>query len=95
MQLLKVTSIEFHILIEGEKMNPRVSKEEIVELTTKLVQCPSVNPPGDTTGCAKIILDKFKENNINAEIIQGKDGACNVVATLAGRNKGKVAISLR
>lgn len=73
-------------------MNPYFNKEEVVELTQELVRCPSVNPPGDTTDCAKIILNKFRENNINAEIIEGKEGACNVVARLSGQNKGKVLL---
>jgi len=73
-------------------MNPYFSKEEIVELTQELVWCPSVNPPGDTTGCARIVLNKFRENNIGAEIIEGKKGACNVVARLPGQNKGKVLL---
>ena len=73
-------------------MNRYVSKEEIVELTQELVRCPSVNPPGDTTDCAKIVLNKFRENNINAEIIEGKKGACNVVARLPGQNKGRVLL---
>ncbi len=73
-------------------MNPYISKEEVVQLTQALVRCPSINPPGDTTGCAKIVLDKFKENQVSAEIIEGKKGACNVVARLSGQNKGKVLL---
>ena len=73
-------------------MNPYVSKQEMVELTQELVRCPSVNPPGHTTDCAKIVLDKFRENNINAEIIEGRKGASNVVARLPGQTKGKVLL---
>ena len=73
-------------------MNPYVSKEEIVELTQELVRCPSINPPGDTTDCSKIVLNKFRENNINAEIIEGKKKACNIVARLSGQNKGKILL---
>ncbi|MFC1994992.1 M20 family metallopeptidase [Chloroflexota bacterium] len=73
-------------------MNSYVNKEEVVELTQALVRCPSINPPGDTTVCANIILDKFRENNISAEIIEGKKGACNVVARLPGQNKGKTLV---
>ena len=73
-------------------MNSYVSKEEVVELTQALVRCPSINPPGDTTVCANILLDKFRENNISAEIIEGKKGACNVVARLPGQNKGKTLV---
>lgn len=68
------------------------AKEESVELTQELVRCPSVNPPGDTTDCAQIVLNKFIENDIDAEIIEGKKGACNVVARFSGQNKGKVLL---
>jgi len=73
-------------------MNPHISKEEIVELTQELVRSESVNPPGDTSDCAKIVLNKFEQSNINAEIIEGKKGACNVVARLPGKKKGKVLL---
>jgi len=73
-------------------MNSHVSKEEVVELTQALVRCPSINPPGDTTAPANILLDKFRENNISAEIIEGKKEACNVVARLPGQNKGKTLV---
>lgn len=67
-------------------------KEQVIELTRKLIQCPSINPPGDTSDCAKIVLSEFKENGINAEIVVGKKGACNVVARLPGEKKGKVLL---
>ena len=73
-------------------MNPYMSKEETIELTRELVRSPSVNPPGDTSDCAKIVLNKFKENDIDAEILEGKKGACNVVARLPGKEKGKTLL---
>ncbi len=73
-------------------MNPYISKEEIIELTRELVQSPSVNPPGDTSECARIVLNRFEQNNINAKIIEVKRGVCNVVARLPGKKKGKVLL---
>ena len=73
-------------------MNSNINKEDIVEFTRELIRSPSVNPPGETRDCAMIILDKFKENEIDAEMIEGKTGVCNVVAKLPGRNKGKVLL---
>jgi acetylornithine deacetylase/succinyl-diaminopimelate desuccinylase family protein len=73
-------------------MNSYLSKEEMIELTRDLIRSPTINPPGDTRDCAKIILERFKENQIDAEIIEGKKGACNVLAKLPGRKKGKVLL---
>lgn len=67
-------------------------EEQVIDLTRRLVQCPSINPPGDTSDCAKIVLSEFKENGINTEIMAGKKGACNVVARLPGEKKGKVLL---
>jgi len=73
-------------------MNPYINKEDVIELTRELVQSPSENPPGDTSECAKIILDRFEKNNIKAEIVEGNKGACNVVARLPGKKGGKVLL---
>ena len=73
-------------------MNQFVSDNEIVELAQSLVRCPSINPSGDTSACAHIVLNKFKGEKIEAEIVEGKEGACNIVARLPGKNKGKVLL---
>ncbi len=67
-------------------LEPYISREEIVELTKELVRSPSINPPGDTTGCAEIVLNKFKGNNINAEIIEEKR-YCRSSKTLSSTKK--------
>lgn len=73
-------------------MNQYFAQDEIVDLTRDLVRTPSVNPPADTRRCAEIILNKFKKDHIDAEIVEGRKGACNVVARLPGTGKGKVLL---
>jgi succinyl-diaminopimelate desuccinylase len=73
-------------------MNQYLAQDEIVELTRDLIRVPSVNPPADTRRCAEIILNKFKKDHIDAEIVEGRKGASNVVARLPGRGKGKVLL---
>ena len=73
-------------------MDLRIDKEEIIAFARELVRSPSVNPPCDTSDCARIILEKFKENGIHAEIVEGKKGAHNVVARLPGKRSGKVLL---
>jgi acetylornithine deacetylase/succinyl-diaminopimelate desuccinylase-like protein len=65
-------------------MDRYMDRQEIIELVQNLIRSPSANPPGDTGDCAKIIFDKFTKENIDAEIIEGRKGVCNVVARLPG-----------
>jgi acetylornithine deacetylase/succinyl-diaminopimelate desuccinylase-like protein len=50
-------------------MEKHIPHEEVIELTRELVRTPSVNPPGDTRECAEILLNKFKKDHIDAEIV--------------------------
>ena len=73
-------------------MEKYIPQDEVIELTRELVRTPSVNPPADTRQCAEIILNRFKKEHMDAEIIEGRKRACNVVARLPGRGKGKVLL---
>ena len=70
-------------------MDTPIHQDEVIELTRELVRTPSLNPPGDTRDCAEVILRTFKKERIDAEIMEGKEGLCNVVARLPGKRKGK------
>ncbi len=78
--------------VGGGEVDPSIRKDEVIELTQELVRTPSPNPPGDTRDCAEIILNKFKKEHIDAEIVEGKKGICNVVARLPGKRKGKTLL---
>ncbi len=69
-----------------------MSEREIIELAQALIRSPSVNPPADTRACAALILEKFRDNDIDAEIIEEKEGVANVVARLPGKEKGRVLV---
>jgi succinyl-diaminopimelate desuccinylase len=73
-------------------MNTPIHKDEVIELMRELVRAPSPNPPGDTRECAEVILNKFKKERIDAEIVEGKKGVCNVIARLPGKRKGKTLL---
>ncbi len=73
-------------------MEQYITQDEIVELTRDLVRTPSVNPPADTRKCAEIILNKLRKDHIEAEIVEGRKGASNVVARLPGKGRGKVLL---
>ena len=67
-------------------------RDEVIELTREIVRAPSANPPGDTRECAEVILRKFQKERIDAEIVEGKKGVCNVMARVPGRGKGKTLL---
>ncbi len=73
-------------------MKKYMTDEEIIHLTRELVRTPSVNPPADTRQCADLILNAFRREQIESEIIEGKTGACNVVARLPGKGRGKTLL---
>ncbi len=73
-------------------MNGYIGQNEILTLTQKIVRCPSINPPADTKECAQIIFNIFRKNEIYAEVIEGKEGAANVIARLPGKRKGKTLL---
>jgi acetylornithine deacetylase/succinyl-diaminopimelate desuccinylase family protein len=66
--------------------------EEIIHLTRELVRTPSVNPPADTRRCADLILNAFQKEQIESGIVEGRTGACNVVARLPGKGRGKTLL---
>jgi len=73
-------------------MDTFITEDESVELLADLVRIPSVNPPADTRRCAEFILHKFKDEQIDAELIKGNDRQTNVVAGLRGQNPGKTLL---
>lgn len=70
-------------------MNLHVTEQEITELLQALVQFPTINPPADTRACARMIVEKLKNEGIETEIVEGKPGIANVVGRMRGSEKGK------
>ncbi len=61
-------------------------KDEIVTLLSDLVKTESVNPPGDTRKAAQILIDKFKEFNIEPDTVCVDSDKPNLIAKI---NPGK------
>ena len=64
----------------------------LVRWLQELIRIPSINPPADTRRCAESILSRFQKEHIDAEIVEGRKGACNVVARLPGKGKGRLLL---
>ena len=74
---------------EVRDMLEHIKPAEIVELLQKMVRVQSVSPPADTEDCAGILLDLCRAEGIDAEAIEGRPGAVNVVARMVGDSPGK------
>ncbi|AVK85742.1 succinyl-diaminopimelate desuccinylase [Lysinibacillus sp. B2A1] len=64
------------------------NKDELIELCSKLIQIPSVNPPGDTTEITTFIEDYLNDINIPYEKYESADKMFNLVASI-GNAEGK------
>jgi acetylornithine deacetylase/succinyl-diaminopimelate desuccinylase len=74
---------------EGGTMLEHVTESEIVQLLQEMIRLPTVNPPADTGACAQVLLEVCRAKGIEAEILEGRPGAANVVARLVGERPGK------
>lgn len=64
------------------------NKDELIEFCSKLIQIPSVNPPGDTTEITAFIERYLNEVNIPYEKYESADKMFNLVASI-GNGGGK------
>lgn len=64
------------------------NKEELLDLCSKLIQIPSVNPPGDTTEITALIEKYLSDVNIAYEKYESADKMFNLVAKI-GNGEGK------
>jgi len=75
-----------------DELNSQVaaSEREIADLTSRLVQFKTVNPPGYTADCAEFIDSFFRETGISTRIYGRKEGKANICASVPGRRPGKL-----
>jgi succinyl-diaminopimelate desuccinylase len=61
---------------------------QLVDLLGRLVAEPSVNPPGETTGCAKVISAFLEDRGLEYEVLKCVDIKPNIVAAAKGSGAG-------
>lgn len=61
-------------------------RDEIIEFLANLVKAKSINPPGDTRQAARVIREKLREFDLEAEIIAVDEDKPNIIARI---NPGK------
>lgn len=72
------------ILAEIERRMP-----EFKELLGDVIRIPTDNPPGDTTKCAKFIVDHLKSKKLPAEVYEPKPGNPNIVSYINPKANGR------
>ncbi len=65
-----------------------VGEGEIIELLQEMVRAQSVNPPADTRACASVLLEMLQAEGIDAEPVEGRPGAVNVVGRMISGQPG-------
>ena len=77
---------EIHTLVDRFVVGER---ENLIDLCRRLVEAPSVNPPGDTRAAAEVVQAFLTARGIDCEVLSGNDCKPSVVATCAGRSDGR------
>jgi len=66
--------------------------DEVVELCSSLVKCPSENPPGDTTAVVALLTELFKNEGIDFEVFEPKQGVQSICAEWSGPREGPTLV---
>lgn len=64
-------------------------REELLDLCARLVEAPSVNPPGETTAPAEVVRDFLTQEGMAPAIVANVASKPNVVATCEGKRPGR------
>ncbi len=67
-----------------DKILQSINTKEVLDLLTKLVKIPSVNPPGDEEPVADLIAGMLKDLGLSVKRVVTDQGRHNVIARLAG-----------
>jgi succinyl-diaminopimelate desuccinylase len=62
-----------------------ISEKEIVELTRRLIQFKSVNPPGDELEAARFVGELLREEGLEVEVLEHTPSRGSVVAKVLGK----------
>jgi len=66
------------------------SEPELIDLCSKLVQIPTVSPPGESRELAKLIESYFRSLGVSVHIYEKTERKSNVCAELPGGRNGKI-----
>jgi acetylornithine deacetylase/succinyl-diaminopimelate desuccinylase family protein len=64
-------------------------KPELIELTQRLVQTPSENPPGDERGVSGVVSERLEALGFNVELVESEPHRVNTLGKLEGSGEGR------
>ena len=67
-------------------------KEEVVELASRLIKIPSVNPPGDTSEIAAFVKNYLEEEGVNVELCEPVEKKVNLIAEIGEKGSDRVLV---
>lgn len=70
----------------------RLDLQEAVALTSRLIQLPTENPPGDMTEAIEFVRQYLAERGIESELLGPRPGKMNLVARIQGTQPGPTLI---
>ncbi|MEM2926578.1 MAG: ArgE/DapE family deacylase [Candidatus Bathyarchaeia archaeon] len=79
-----------HRIVEGIKADIEGSSKELTELCSKLVQFPTVVPPGYTRECVEFIEAYFRSLGLETEVHERRKDKTNLCVKVPGKRKGKI-----
>jgi len=70
-----------------------VNKKRLIQLTRKLVQIDSQNPPGDERKIACFVADYLKRLGVSSRVYEFKKNRTNIIAVIKGRDPKSLLIT--
>jgi acetylornithine deacetylase/succinyl-diaminopimelate desuccinylase family protein len=70
-----------------------VNKKRLIQLTRKLIQIDSQNPPGDERRIASFVADHLKRLGISSRVYEFKKNRPNIIAVIKGRSPKSLLIT--
>ena len=82
-----------HRTMDNKRLKELVEerKEELLDLCCRMIQIPSVNPPGEVEEIVRFICDYLEKHGISWEIIRPTPDTPNIVAKM-GNPEGRVLV---
>jgi succinyl-diaminopimelate desuccinylase len=77
--------------MEEEILN-RIDHQGLIELTQRLIQFQTVNPPADYAEIAPYLLEVLKQSGMEAHILEGASGKKNVFGLRRGASRDRVLL---
>lgn len=77
-----------------DAVTQKIDRSAIIDLTTRLVRIPSVNPPGDYAEIASLVYEEMRSAELRTVVLEGEAGKPNVFGLLPASRPGAKTLLL-